>query len=100
VVNRWKGQPPGHLGLPVRIVARTGDGIYRGRRPGGSECTVFVDNIGEPIPDDEAPVPGVSEPCLTCGDRRRTVTTWESDPDKPWLMVAVGTEPCPNCGAD
>lgn len=90
---RWAGQPPGFVGRPVRIFEDHG-GLYKGRWADGLECTLFAPNIGEPIPDDEAPIPGVTEPCMVCNGGMIPV---HEATDEGWVSVVVGARPCPNC---
>lgn len=93
---RWGEWPPGIAGRPVRIVEDRGDGLYAGRWANGLEVTVFDGNVSELVPDDDVPVPGVTEPCAICNEGMVPV---HEPTDKAWLSVVVGARPCPNCRA-
>jgi len=90
--------------------ALSGNTMNRGRRAlairqsGEGHWIIRWANGGETIADQEtlhpadSPLrPGVDEPCSICGGARQLAVT-EGEPDKPWIRITVGHEPCPNCG--
>lgn len=92
---RWGKWPPGYAGRPIRITEHCGGRVYRGRWPSGSERVLHEAQVAEAVPEDELPVPGVSERCVICWGKRMVVVLEPTG--TPGVSVVVGAKPCPNC---
>lgn len=88
----FTGNPPSRRGRKALVLSKNGN-LHRVRWANGLEAIVFATDLGDPV---EPAVPGVDEFCLICAGNRQ-VKICESDPERDWVEVAIGSESCPNC---
>ena len=89
----FDGWPESQKGRKALVLARIAEGLYSLRSPDGRRATLGSGQLRGPV---EPARPGVDEPCLRCNGSKE-IDVQRHDPQRPWIVHTVGSEPCPNC---